>query len=496
MKNVYKLNAEKTKYKDKNNKLKRNIIVIFLITFVLQIIFIFNNSIWGDEAFTILTVKSGWRDFWDIIIGDVHPPLYYLILKLTLSLVGYKVFLFKFLSIIPIFMLNMIVLKYILKEEKLNYYNVILSILYFVITTLTTNFLLIGIEVRMYSWALFFVTMSGIYAFKLTDKVTRKDMFIFILFSLAAALTHYFALVCEIIIYLLMFLFLLLKKENIKYILSIIVLTILGYLWWIPSFINQFRTVRNNYWITFSPRNVLGYIRGIMGFKENIVLTFMIFLVIVILVCITLYKTFYLKIFNKKEKREILFALCSISLPFWIILIGTILNILIRPIFNQRYLIPALGLFWIGVLILLKYSYNLKWLRLLFISFITILVINDYHLKFIDELQNGTKEALIFMKKNLADNDIIITNIDQLYYTILEYYFPNNDRGYFSLGDDQVNISQYDLVNSGANIIWLFEDKYKEIDKKTIMDNGYKIKKMFTGDIDNRYFFHIYKLEQ
>ena len=66
MKNVNKLNAEKTKYKDKNNKLKRNIIVIFLMTFVLQIIFIFNNSIWGDEAFTILTVKSGWRDFWDI----------------------------------------------------------------------------------------------------------------------------------------------------------------------------------------------------------------------------------------------------------------------------------------------------------------------------------------------------------------------------------------------------------------------------------------------
>jgi len=79
MESVNKLNVRKTKYKDKNNKLKSSIIVtIFLITFLLQVIFIFDNSIWGDEAFTILTVKNSWQGFWNIIVCDVHPPLYYL----------------------------------------------------------------------------------------------------------------------------------------------------------------------------------------------------------------------------------------------------------------------------------------------------------------------------------------------------------------------------------------------------------------------------------
>lgn len=387
------------------------------------------------------------------------------------------------------------VLRYVLKENNIDNYNIVLSTLYFVITTLTTNFLLIGVEVRMYSWALFFVTMSGIYAYKLTNKIIKKDVFIFILFSLFAALTHYFALVSEIIIYLFLFIALLLRKINIKYILSIIILTILGYLWWIPSFINQFKTVKENYWITFRPKNILGYIRGIMGFKENIVLTFMILLIITIIVCITLYKLFYLNSFNKNEKKEILFAICSVSLPFCIIFIGTILNILIRPIFNQRYLIPSLGLFWIGVLILLKYSYNIKWLKMLFIFFIIILIINDYRIKFINELQNGTKDTLIFMKSNLSDDDMIITNIDQLYYSVLEYYFPNNGRGYFSSGDNYMKIPQYNFGTNNSDIVWLFEDIYQEIDKNSIIKEGYKIRKKFIGNIDNRYFFNIYKLE-
>ena len=43
----------------------------------------FNDSVWADEAYTMLLVQKPWPEAWKLLISDVHPPLYYIIVKLV-----------------------------------------------------------------------------------------------------------------------------------------------------------------------------------------------------------------------------------------------------------------------------------------------------------------------------------------------------------------------------------------------------------------------------
>ena len=70
---------------------------------------VFNKSIWYDEVYSLNLVKGNFAQIVSGTAQDVHPPLYYLILKLGLlignGLFGINViYVAKFISIIPIFL--------------------------------------------------------------------------------------------------------------------------------------------------------------------------------------------------------------------------------------------------------------------------------------------------------------------------------------------------------------------------------------------------------
>lgn len=47
-----------------------------------------NQSIWFDEGYSLLICGRSWRDMLALTAVDVHPPLYYVALKLWMNLVG------------------------------------------------------------------------------------------------------------------------------------------------------------------------------------------------------------------------------------------------------------------------------------------------------------------------------------------------------------------------------------------------------------------------
>jgi hypothetical protein len=40
------------------------------------------NPTWGDETFTVRLSEESWGEFWNEIVNDVHPPLYFLLTKI------------------------------------------------------------------------------------------------------------------------------------------------------------------------------------------------------------------------------------------------------------------------------------------------------------------------------------------------------------------------------------------------------------------------------
>lgn len=59
---------------------------------------IMNRPTWYDEVFTLAVVKA--PNFWGSILGDVHPPLHYAIVKVFVSLFGDSVFVLRLPSLI------------------------------------------------------------------------------------------------------------------------------------------------------------------------------------------------------------------------------------------------------------------------------------------------------------------------------------------------------------------------------------------------------------
>lgn len=99
---------EKFLTEEKQNNRKFNLIfvgIILFISFLLQIILFIKApaSIWMDEAYSLNVIRQSWAKMWAALIKDVHPPLYYLIIKSASCIVGYRFRLFKFLSALPIF---------------------------------------------------------------------------------------------------------------------------------------------------------------------------------------------------------------------------------------------------------------------------------------------------------------------------------------------------------------------------------------------------------
>ena len=48
---------------------------------VIQIVACFSDALWFDEAFSMAIIKLPWKEMLGVIVQDVHPPLYYYILK-------------------------------------------------------------------------------------------------------------------------------------------------------------------------------------------------------------------------------------------------------------------------------------------------------------------------------------------------------------------------------------------------------------------------------
>lgn len=165
---------------DKNLKYER-FYIVFIWSIVagftaLYISLVFNHNIWTDEAFTLQLLQGNVKD---IIMGtakDVHPPLYYLYAKLFMVIFGDSLLVQKVAAIIP--MTATLAIGATLIRKNFGNRVSLLFLLFLACIPCTMEF---SVQVRMYSMALFFVTLCGIYAYQAFVSGDRKDFLIFAL---------------------------------------------------------------------------------------------------------------------------------------------------------------------------------------------------------------------------------------------------------------------------------------------------------------------------
>jgi len=376
---------------------------------------VFSNSIWYDEAATLELAGFPVNELVRIDAMDVHPPLYYLILKLGITLFGgliNEVYLGKIISIIPFIVLLIIGFT---KVKKI--YGEKVSFFFNIMVIGMPQMLNYSTEIRMYSWGMLFVTCAFLQLPGIRkDENNTLNYVLLTLFSTLASYTHYFACVSAIVIYAeLIILFVIAKnyKTLRKVFLSGFAVALL-FSPWLMVFIRQAISVKENFWMASLTFDDYLDICLFLFFKDSF-LKYLFILIVLISV---------IGIIKCKNETGII-AACGVFVWLGTIATGLIISILVRPVFVARYEICSASCLWLGLALGLG-NLDEKYIKnkvLVFLVTGACLVTGVSYLTYEFNMKENTATSLSFLSENLTEDALILNDYDH-FQGIIPYYYP------------------------------------------------------------------------
>lgn len=329
----------------KENLWNRLLFACSTLAFPVLIYLSLEASVWVDEAYTMGIVQYSIRDLIQVTAQDVHPPLYYIFVKIVLVLFGIKdsylsIMVARVVSLIPFAVMWLIGVRVIRK-----WFGEAVGGLFCVCLLFAPKMLETALEIRMYSWAILFllVTYLAVYRLALSEKTEAVTFVILGISVLCAFYTHYFAAIGAAVILAICFLFLL--AYNRRQILPFLVMSVIDavfYLPWLMVIAAQIARVGQGYWIAPINRDsLIRYMWYAFRMEENQAgsITGSI-LILAALACLLLV--------IRDPKKENLLMLGAMSVMPLTTASGVLLSVLFRPIFVERYMLPTLACFWLG----------------------------------------------------------------------------------------------------------------------------------------------------
>lgn len=375
-------------------------VILLLISFSI----IFSNDIWGDENFSLQLIKLSYTDGIIRTAQDVHPPLYYIILKSLVDLfsgiVPNPIWTAKFTSLIPHIIL--LVLGFTVIKNK---YGIVTAFLFNMFSLGMPELMGFSTEIRMYSWGMLFVTLAFLSSLEIYKNENDKKYYILLtLFCSLASYCHYFACAASIVIYIEIFIYFFIKKNKKGVKRTFISGLGVGIIYspWIFVFIKQLSMVSADYWIDpITPYTIM----------KNLIYLFDSGNKILRLGCFLLFVIAFISIFLEMKNRKNVESICGFGVWLGTIFLGIVLSLIIRPIFISRYIMVTAMCFWFAVAFSLN---NLKadWQKACCVLATVVLSILATQ-EFLDAeayYQNGTNKVLAFLNENLDSTRYVITN--------------------------------------------------------------------------------------
>ena len=154
--------------------IKQKHIAIIIIGIIFISLGAFHKNLWFDECYSVGLARHTLKDIWTIGGNDVHPILYYWMLRMVYLLTNGSIIAYRIFSVIPIAIMIILGYTHIKKDfgEKTGF---IFSFLSAFLPTMAQY----AIEIRMYSWAILAVTILAIYAYRLLKADSTKNWIIF-----------------------------------------------------------------------------------------------------------------------------------------------------------------------------------------------------------------------------------------------------------------------------------------------------------------------------
>lgn len=447
---------------------------------IIYLSLIFNNNLWVDEAFSACIIRGSFMQMLKGTFSDTLPPFYNIFTWLLTALFGYSPYVMKFSSALPM----LLIMLWLSPFRIAGLYGDRTAAVFTIGVICAPHLLHYGVEIRPYSWGLFFASAAGVFALEILSSgfIGLKKYYTgFIIFSLLSGYTHQYALIPCIFLWFFLLISALNSGEDKKRALrawgiSLIIFILL----YIPMLILTFFQLKKaSGYFSMEPLSLRSFMSDLrFPYVTNITpVSFLLLAAALALFILCLISTF----------KNIRFAIPAILIliPYFTLIFGYICSFISDgSIFTSRYLIPSLGLFWLGLSIAAvdKEGFYPRCKTLIFTAVMIISLIVIYPQEFKSEYASGVNKMTDYFNENLGVNDGYIIYEDKYQIELcMRYYYPS--------------FKKYDWENADecSGKLWYFAvDGYEDYLKQAV-PYGYEPEFISKMNFD-RYSFDLYAL--
>lgn len=414
-----------------NKKTERILLfLIFVFCISIRLTFITQKNLWFDEVFSWnLSIDS----FYEIIVrtsNDIHPPLYYFILKIWNFLIGDSVFSMRFLS--ALFTSSAVFLLYPLARKILSPVNSFIVLILYSVSPLNLYY---SQEVRMAAMNLFlnlgsvyFLTILISRDLKIKELIKNKIFYFYVFFTASALYTHYFSffILTAEITYIIFLNRLSLKKYK-KYI-AVYLFIFAIYSAWVQVFLEQLKrgqSWRNPQSLPDIAREYLNYLKdmnlGLYYHYTDLTLVRYIIIIIAVIMLISFAGLFFRKK-NETWGNSITYIFLLTFVP---LILAGIISVKQKVEF-YRYLSILVPY----ILILLVYGlsrWNRKLITYSLLAVFALVNVYGIYIHFSFNFKNDDYRGLVKeIELNYVNGERIYTE-PHYYGWIIDYYKKQND---------------------------------------------------------------------
>ena len=303
-----------------------------------------------DEYFTLTLINFDLNEMIHLTAADVHPPLYYLILKFAMTVFGYfggsshNLYAVRIVSIIP-YAIIMVISYFKIRRD----YGWLTAGLFMFSLGVMSQFFFYFLIARMYSWAILFTLVAFIYTKDIYTKGDFKYWAIVTVASVLAAYTHYFAAISAVCLFLILIYYAVFKnRSQIRNLCISIVAGILLYSYWIRILFAQLNVIHHGFWVPRITVNSLIEDFGYYAYCNN--LFFAVIAILILIAIIYMYK----KQLSEKYTVDNFYLLTGLGVYVGTILFALIVSLTYKSVLLARYLIPASAVLWLSISILIS----------------------------------------------------------------------------------------------------------------------------------------------
>lgn len=231
------------------------LLLVLAIAIYLNFFSLSSIGLWHDEAFSVLLIKYDFREMMYRIGLDVHPPLYYIILKAWSFILGNSLFSLRAFSAVAGILsvaASYLFVKQIFKKKKF----AIISAALIAFNCFQIQY---AREGRMYALGTFFIILSSYFLLKALESKRWTHWLIYAFVASCGIYTHYyvfFSIAAQGLFALLVVFkeskfncLKWLKNKDLQFSIMAYGLISLSYIPWLNIFLRQIKQVQEAYWI-------------------------------------------------------------------------------------------------------------------------------------------------------------------------------------------------------------------------------------------------------